>query len=45
LSARPDLARAGRAGLAAWVGFALGTAAKVALAFLMLAVFLAALVF
>jgi hypothetical protein len=43
LSARRDLGRAGRIGLAAWVGFIIGTAVKVALAFSMLAIFLAAL--
>jgi uncharacterized protein len=43
LSTHRDLARAGRVGLAAWIGFAIGTAVKVALAFSMVAVFLAAL--
>ncbi len=43
LSAHRDLARAGRAGVAAWIGFAIGTAVKVALAFSMLAIFLAAM--
>jgi uncharacterized protein YqgC (DUF456 family) len=38
-----DLARAGRAGVAAWIGFAIGTAVKVALAFSMVAIFLAAM--
>jgi uncharacterized protein YqgC (DUF456 family) len=42
LSAHRDLRRAGRIGLAAWIGFLIGTAAKVALAFTMVAVFLAA---
>jgi uncharacterized protein YqgC (DUF456 family) len=37
-----DLARAGRAGVAAWVGFAIGMALKVGLAFLMIGIFLAA---
>jgi uncharacterized protein YqgC (DUF456 family) len=43
LSVHRDLARAGRAGMAAWIGFAIGTAVKVGLAFLMLAIFLTAL--
>jgi uncharacterized protein YqgC (DUF456 family) len=43
LTARRDLRRAGRIGLAAWIGFLIGTAVKVALAFSMLAIFLAAL--
>lgn len=42
-STHRDLARAGRAGVAAWIGFAIGTAVKVALAFSMIAIFLAAL--
>jgi uncharacterized protein YqgC (DUF456 family) len=40
-----DLRRAGHAGVAAWVGFALGTVVKVGVAFVMVAMFLAALVF
>jgi uncharacterized protein YqgC (DUF456 family) len=44
LSANRDLARAGRAGLAAWIGFAIGAVVKVALAFSMIAIFVAALV-
>jgi uncharacterized protein YqgC (DUF456 family) len=43
LSAHQDLKRAGRAGVAAWIGFAIGTAVKVALAFSMVAIFLAAM--
>jgi uncharacterized protein YqgC (DUF456 family) len=43
LTVHRDLARAGRAGVAAWIGFAIGTAAKVALAFSMVAIFLAAM--
>jgi uncharacterized protein YqgC (DUF456 family) len=43
LTVHRDLARAGRAGVAAWIGFAVGTAVKVGMAFLMLAIFLAAL--
>ena len=45
LTANQDLAKAGKAGVAAWIGFAIGTAVKVGLAFLMIAIFLAALVF
>ena len=44
LSAHRDLARAGRAGVAAWIGFAIGTAVKVGIAFLMIAIFLTALI-
>ncbi len=40
-----DLSRAGKAGAAAWIGFAVGTAVKVALAFMMIAIFLFALLF
>ena len=43
LSTDRNLARAGRAGLAAWVGFAVGAVVKVALAFSMIAIFAAAL--
>ena len=43
LSAHRDLKRAGRAGIAAWIGFAIGTAVKIALAMSMIAIFLAAL--
>lgn len=39
-----DLKKAGRAGAGAWIGFALGTAAKVAVAFLMIALFVLALI-
>lgn len=42
LSASRDLTRAGRAGLAAWIGFLLGTIAKVALAGAMVGIFLTA---
>lgn len=38
-----DLRRAGRAGLAAWIGFIVGGVVKVTIAFTMLAIFLAAL--
>jgi uncharacterized protein YqgC (DUF456 family) len=43
LTVHRDIGRAGRAGLAAWVGFAIGTAVKVSLAFLMIAIFVAAM--
>jgi len=43
LSVHRDFGRAGRAGVAAWIGFAIGTAVKVALAFSMVAIFLAAM--
>jgi len=43
LTATRDLARAGKVGIAAWIGFAIGTAVKVGLAFLMIAIFVAAL--
>ena len=41
-SAHRDWRRAGRAGMAAWIGFLIGTAVKVALAFAMVAIFLLA---
>jgi len=41
--AHRDLERARRAGLAAWIGFLVGSAVKIALAFSMLAIFLAAM--
>ena len=40
-----DLARSGKAGAAAWVGFAIGTALKVGVAFAMIGLFVAALIF
>ena len=43
LTTNRDLMRASRMGVAAWVGFAIGMAAKVAVAFLMIGIFLAAL--
>ena len=43
LSAHRDFARAGRVGVAAWIGFVIGTAVKVALAFSMVGIFLAAM--
>ena len=45
LSVRRDFVRAGRAGVAAWIGFVIGMAAKVGLAFLMVAIFIAAFAF
>ena len=42
LTAHQDLRRAGRAGLAAWIGFVIGTAVKVGLAFAMVGIFLTA---
>lgn len=45
LTANRDIMKAGKAGVAAWIGFAIGTAVKVALAFLMIGIFLVALVF
>jgi uncharacterized protein YqgC (DUF456 family) len=44
LTAHGDLVKAGRAGVAAWIGFAIGAAVKVGVAFVMIAIFLAALV-
>jgi hypothetical protein len=43
LTTNRDLMRAGRMGVAAWIGFAIGMVAKVAVAFLMIGIFLAAL--
>jgi uncharacterized protein len=43
LTMHRDVLRAGRAGIAAWIGFAIGMAVKVALAFSMIAIFLAAI--
>jgi hypothetical protein len=45
LTTHRDFGKAGKAGVAAWIGFAIGTAVKVGLAFLMLAIFLAAVLF
>jgi uncharacterized protein len=42
LTATKDMRRAGQAGLAATIGFAIGTAVKVAFAFVMIAIFAAA---
>ena len=44
LTAHRDWKRAGRAGVAAWIGFAIGTAVKVAIAFTMIGIFAAAFV-
>jgi hypothetical protein len=41
--AQRDLRRAGRVGVATWIGVLLGTAAKVAIVFAMIGVFVAAL--
>jgi uncharacterized protein YqgC (DUF456 family) len=43
LTAYRDLKRAGQVGLAAWIGFLVGTAVKIAMAFTMSAIFLFAL--
>jgi uncharacterized protein YqgC (DUF456 family) len=45
LIATKDLRQAGRAGVAATIGFAIGTAVKVAFAFVMIAIFIAAFLF
>lgn len=45
LSLRKELLEAGRAGAGAWLGLVLGTAAKIAVIFVMLGVFLAAYFF
>ena len=44
LTVHRDWKRVGKAGLAAWVGFVVGTAVKVALAFVMIGLFAAAFV-
>jgi len=43
LTVHRDIARVGKAGLAAWIGFLLGIAVKVGIAFLMIAIFLSAM--
>ena len=43
LMAHGDLRKAGRTGVAAWIGFAIGMVVKVGVAFLMIGIFLAAL--
>lgn len=40
LSAHRNIKRAGQVGMAAWIGFLIGTAVKIALAFSMIAIFL-----
>ena len=45
LTVHRDVAKVGKAGLAAWIGFLVGMAVKVGIAFLMIAIFLSALVF
>jgi uncharacterized protein YqgC (DUF456 family) len=42
LTMHRDVAKAGRAGIAAWIGFAMGMAVKVALVFVMIGIFIAA---
>ena len=42
LTAHRDLGRAGRAGIAAWVGFLIGTVVKISLAFAMVGIFVTA---
>jgi hypothetical protein len=43
LTVRSDMRQAGRAGFAAWIGFLVGTIAKLALVFAMIGIFAAAL--
>jgi uncharacterized protein YqgC (DUF456 family) len=43
LTVHRDAAKVGKAGLAAWIGFLLGMAVKVGIAFLMIAIFLSAM--
>lgn len=45
LTVKQDLRQAGKAGVAAWIGFAIGTAIKVGMAFVMIGIFAGALVF
>jgi hypothetical protein len=45
LTATRSVTRAGKAGMAAWIGFVVGVAIKVSLAFLMVAIFVTALAF
>jgi hypothetical protein len=45
LTVHRDMTKVGKAGLAAWIGFLAGMAVKVGIAFLMIAIFLSALVF
>ena len=44
LTVHRDWKRVGKAGVAAWIGFAVGTAVKVGIAFVMLGLFLTAYV-
>jgi uncharacterized protein YqgC (DUF456 family) len=44
LTVQRDIAKVGKAGLAAWIGFLAGMAVKVGIAFLMIGIFLLALV-
>jgi uncharacterized protein YqgC (DUF456 family) len=44
LTVHRDFAKVGKAGLAAWIGFLIGMAVKVGIAFLMIGIFLLALV-
>lgn len=44
LIARPDLRHASRVGIGTWIGLAIGTVVKIALVFLMVGIFVAALV-
>jgi uncharacterized protein YqgC (DUF456 family) len=44
LTVHRDMARVGKAGVAAWIGFLIGMAVKVGIAFLMIGIFLGALV-
>jgi uncharacterized protein len=43
LTVHRDMAKVGKAGLAAWLGFLVGMAVKVGIAFLMIAIFLSAM--
>ena len=43
LTVHRDMAKVGKAGLAAWIGFLIGMAFKVGIAFLMIAIFVSAL--
>lgn len=43
LTVHRDYAKVGKAGLAAWIGFVVGMAVKVGIAFLMIAIFLSAM--
>jgi uncharacterized protein YqgC (DUF456 family) len=45
LTMNRDWKQAGKAGVAAWIGFAIGTAVKVGMAFAMIGIFVAALLF